>query len=175
MRGLSLTWGQMWFSHNVVSPGTIVQCGSMTLHDASHRAETQQCVIHDYTCSGVQHTFSRQRLKLSSKWAENSQSSWWWFWNFLGQGAYRSRSMATSYLGTWDLSVVAFDDCCKSGFSLSRNLKCCGYLSGGYQRILQVENISRIRLITKARRITAAINRSKDQRLGHDDSSKKRR
>ena len=87
----------------------------------------------------------------------------------------RSRSMATSYLGTWDLSVVAFDDCCKSGFSLSRNLKCCGYLSGGYQRILQVENISRIRLITKARRITAATNRSKDQRLGHDDSSKKRR
>ena len=87
----------------------------------------------------------------------------------------RSRSMATSYLGTWDLSVVAFDDCCKSGFSLSRNLKCCGYLSGGYQRILQVENISKIRLITKVRRITAATNRSKDQRLGHDDSSKKRR
>ena len=91
----------MWFLQ-----APLVQCGS--LHDASHRAETHQCVIHDYTCSGIQHTFSRQRLKLSSKWAENSQSSCWWVWNFLGQGAYRSRSMATSYLGTWDLSVVAF-------------------------------------------------------------------
>ena len=39
---------------------------------------------------------------------KNSQSSCWWVWNFLGQGACRSRSMATSYLGTWDLSVVAF-------------------------------------------------------------------
>ena len=91
----------MWFLQ-----APLVQCGS--LHDASHCAETHQCVIHDYTCNGIQHTFSRQRLKLSSKWAENSQSSCWWVWNFLGQGAYRSRSMATSYLGTWDLSVVAF-------------------------------------------------------------------
>ena len=157
----------MWFLQ-----APLVQCGS--LHDASHRAETQQCVIHDYTCSGIQHTFSRRRLKLSSKWAEihkalvgGSETFW--------ARVLRSRSMATSYLGTWDLSVVAFDDCCKSGFSLSRNLKCCGYLSGRYQRILLVENISRIRLITKARRITAVTNRSKDQRLGHDDSSKKRR
>ena len=159
----------MWFLQ-----APLVQCGS--LHDASHRVETHQCAIHDYTCSGIQHTFSRQRLKLSSKWAENSQSSCWWVWNFLGQGAYRSRSMATSYLGTWDLSVVAFlTIVAKVVFSLSQNLKCCGYLSGGYQRILQVEKISRIRLITKARRITAATNGSKDQRLGHDDSSKKRR
>ena len=61
----------MWFLQ-----ASLVQCGS--LHDASHRAETHQCAIHDYTCSGIQDTFSRQRLKLSSKWAENSQSSCWW-------------------------------------------------------------------------------------------------
>ena len=61
----------MWFLQ-----ASLVQCGS--LHDASHRVETHQRAIHDYTCSGIQHTFSRQRLKLSSKWAENSQSSCWW-------------------------------------------------------------------------------------------------
>ena len=70
----NVVYVKMWFLQ-----APFVQCGSMTLHDASHRAETQQCVIHDYTCSGIQHTFSRQRLKLSSKWAENSQSSCWWF------------------------------------------------------------------------------------------------